>query len=102
MPPGSKGSIQGQALPSIDNLEAAWREHTRVLEANTVAIQDMHLALHAAEARLHEHLDQVTAQIERSQLAELEEQIRQMRIEFDARLQVVEAELKVRSVGGEL
>jgi hypothetical protein len=100
MPLGSKG-IQGQALPSIADVEAAWREHTKALDAATNAIQDMHLALHAAEARLHEHLDQVIAQLENTQLAELEEQIRQMRIEFDARLQVLEEELKVRSVGGE-
>jgi glutathione S-transferase len=99
--PSGKGGIQGQTLPSILDLETAWREHTKAIDANTNAIQDMHLALSAAEARLHEHIEQVAKQLEASQLAELEEQIRQMRIEFDARLQVVEAELKVRSVGGE-
>lgn len=99
--------IGGRALPTIEDIAAAWREHTRALASIEQTIRDMQAAMLGAESRLHTHMEQIAQTIGRTQLADLEEQIRQLRIEFDARLQVVEQglqvveqELKERSVGG--
>lgn len=87
-------TLKGQALPKVEDIAAAWQEHTQTLH-------DFRAEMAAAESRIHVHLDQVANRIDDAQIAEIKEAIRQMRIEFDARLQVLEGEAQARAVGGE-